>query len=71
MTDIDPIEEIHRIRKQLYAEAGGNPDAYALFLRSIQEGKEGGRLFRSSDPKSNRLSAKKIRKISRRPNQSK
>jgi len=41
MTDIDPIEEIHRIRKQLYAEAGGNPAAYAHSLRAIQG--EGGR----------------------------
>jgi hypothetical protein len=41
MTDIDPTEEIHRIRKKLYAEAGGNPAAYALFLRASQG--EGGR----------------------------
>ncbi|MDR2934604.1 MAG: hypothetical protein LBV70_01780 [Candidatus Adiutrix sp.] len=41
MTDMDPIEEIHRIRKKLYAEAGGNPAAYALSLRAIQG--EGGR----------------------------
>jgi len=41
MTDIDPLEEIHRIRKKLYAEAGGNPAAYALYLRAIQG--EGGR----------------------------
>jgi hypothetical protein len=41
MMDIDPIEEIHRIRKKLYAEAGGNPAAYALSLRASQG--EGGR----------------------------
>ena len=41
MTDIDPIEEIHRIRKKLYAEAGGNPAAYARSLRASQG--EGGR----------------------------
>jgi len=41
MTDIDPIEEIHRIRKKLYAEAGGNPIAYAHSLRASQG--EGGR----------------------------
>jgi hypothetical protein len=41
MTDIDPIEELHRIRKKVYAEAGGNPAAYALLLRASQG--EGGR----------------------------
>ena len=41
MTDIDPIEEIHLIRKKLYAEAGGNPAAYVRSLRARQG--EGGR----------------------------
>jgi hypothetical protein len=41
MTDIDPIEEIHHTRKKLYAEAGGNPVAYARSLRAGQG--EGGR----------------------------
>jgi hypothetical protein len=49
MTDLDPIEEIHRIRKKLDAEAGNNPAAYARSLRASQS--EGGGKVVSLVPK--------------------
>lgn len=35
--DIDPVEEMHRIRKQMYAEAGGTPAAFAQYLRALEK----------------------------------
>ncbi len=35
--DIDPVEEIHRIRKEMYAEAGGTPAAFARYLRELEK----------------------------------
>ncbi len=35
--DIDPIEEIHNIRKAMYAEAGGTPAAFARYLRELEQ----------------------------------
>lgn len=35
--DIDPIEEIHRIRKAMYAEAGGTPAAFVRYLRALEK----------------------------------
>ena len=35
--DIDPIEEIHKIRKAMYAEAGGTPAAFVRYLRTLEK----------------------------------
>jgi hypothetical protein len=35
--DIDPIEEIHRIRREMYAEAGGTPAAFVRYLRALEK----------------------------------
>lgn len=32
----DPIEELHKIRRKLYAKAGGTPAAYVRYLRQRQ-----------------------------------
>ncbi len=34
--DIDPIEEIHTIRKAMYAEAGGTPAGFVRYLRELE-----------------------------------
>ena len=35
--DIDPIEEIHKIRKAMYAEAGGTPAGFVRYLRALEK----------------------------------
>ncbi len=35
--DIDPIEEIHKIRKAMYAEAGGTPAGFVRYLRTLEK----------------------------------
>ncbi len=35
--DIDPIEEIHKIREKMYAEAGGTPAAFVRYLRALEK----------------------------------
>ena len=36
-TDIDPVEELHRIRRALYKKAGGTPEAYVRYLLEQQK----------------------------------
>ena len=38
--DMDPVEEIHQIRKKMYAEAGGTPAAFARYLRELEKKRE-------------------------------
>lgn len=40
MDEIDPIEELHEIRRRLYAEAGGTPEAYVRYLRAFEEARQ-------------------------------
>ncbi len=35
--DIDPVEEMHRIRTEMYAEAGGTPAAFVRYLRALEK----------------------------------
>ncbi len=34
--DIDPVEELHEIRRKLYKKAGGTPEAYVRYLMEQQ-----------------------------------
>ncbi len=36
-TDIDPVEELHRIRRKLYKKAGGTPEAYIRYFMEQQK----------------------------------
>lgn len=38
--DTDPVEEMHRIRKEMYAEAGGTPAAFVRYLRALEKKRE-------------------------------
>lgn len=38
--DIDPVEEMHRIRAEMYAEAGGTPAAFVRYLRALEKKRE-------------------------------
>jgi hypothetical protein len=61
MTDIDPIEELHRIRKKIYAEAGNNPGAYARSLRASQ-GEEGRKVVSLISSRKNPAKFNKVEK---------
>ncbi len=36
-TDIDPVEELHQIRRKLYQKAGGTPEAYVRYFMEQQK----------------------------------
>lgn len=40
MEDMDPIDELHDIRRKIVAKAGGTPAALMRYLRSLEK-KEG------------------------------
>ncbi len=40
MEDMDPIEELHEVRRKIVAKAGGTPTALMRYLRSLEK-KEG------------------------------
>lgn len=35
--DVDPVEELHKIRRAIWKEAGGTPDAYAQYYYEISQ----------------------------------
>ena len=37
MEDMDPVEELHEIRKKIVAEAGGSPAGLMRYLRSLEK----------------------------------
>ncbi len=37
MEDLDPIEELHEVRRKIVAKAGGTPAALMRYLRSLEK----------------------------------
>ncbi len=37
MKDIDPIDELHEVRRKILAEAGGTPAALMRYLRALEK----------------------------------
>ncbi len=51
MNDIDPIEEIHEIRRKLMEKAGGTPEAYVRHIMKQQKMNPEGLVDLSKPPK--------------------
>jgi len=61
MEEIDPIEELHEVRRKIVAKAGGTPAALMRYLRSLE--KKEGRKPAARTEKAPRSGSDKRRKV--------
>jgi len=60
MEEMDPIEELHEVRRKIVAKAGGTPAALMRYLRSLE--KKEGRKPTAGTEKMSRSGSNKRRK---------
>ncbi len=60
MEEMDPIEELHEVRRKIVAKAGGTPAALMRYLRSLE--KNEGRKPAAGTEKMSRSGSNKRRK---------